>query len=264
MVAQATRLPFLSDDARAALSRLGVSTGVGHEAEAKLLPLDWPELARVLPDGGLPLGVIELASPITKTGAMKGGATTIALASVRAIHAQNPRAWCAWVTPSSSPMLYAPAVAQADVDLDRLLVVRPDPSALARTVVKVAASGAFDLVVVDAQQSGLDGRVDSALPGPPDFRPGVASGGTRRGPPRVDGSVIVRKLALDAEERGTASILLTNVYAPRPLPWPVALRLEVERRTDAIAISVTKDRRGRASARHVVRLARSSTNEQRL
>ena len=250
MVAQATRLPLFSDDARAALSRLGVSTGVGHEAEAKLLPLEWPELARVLPDGGLPLGVIELASPVTKTGTMAGGATTIALAAVSAIHAKNPRAWCAWVTPSSTPMLYAPAVAQADVDLDRLLVVRPEPSALARTVVKVAASGAFDLVVIDAQHSGLDGRLDTA------------SGGARRGaPPRVDGSVVVRKLALDAEERGTASILLTNVYAPRSLQWPVALRLEVERRTDAIAISVTKDRRGRASARHVIRL--SSTNERR-
>lgn len=244
MAALAT-LPSLSQDGvtafdsmafAAELARLGVSTSAGSLAAERVVDVGWPELARALPDGGLPRGVVELAIPIAKPGTMPGGATTIALSAVSAAHARDARAWCAWITPSGTPSLYAPAVAQRGVDLDRLLVVRPEPAALARTVVKVVGSGAFEIVVVDAL-SGL--------------------GGEGRGKKKVDGSVVVRKLALFAEEQGTASILVTNAYAPRPLPWPVALRLEVERRLDAIAVRVTKDRRGRASAQQarVVRLA---------
>jgi hypothetical protein len=112
--------------------------------------------------------------------------------------------------------------------------------------VKVASSGAFDLVVIDAP-SGLDGRLS------------IGTIGTKRGASgtsraRVDGAVIVRKLALAAEEKGTSCILLTNLFTERATPWPVALRLEVERRPEAIAVRVTKDRRGRASSQHVVRI----------
>jgi len=254
--------PRLLDLDAAALARLaslgvlqGTSTLGNDDASRATIPLDWPELERILPDHGLPRGVIELASPaasaasatsatsatsVTRQGALRGGATTIALSALRAAHAASERAWCAWITDKASPSLYAPAVAQAGVDLDRLLVVRPEAQALARTVVKVAASGAFDLVVVDAA-SGLDGRVG----------PGAGKGSRSR----VDGSVIVRKLALASEETGTSFLLLTNMFASRPVPWPVALRLEVERRPDAISVRVTKDRRGRASSQHVVRVA---------
>lgn len=69
------------------------------------------------------------------------------------------------------------------------------------------------------------------------------------------GAVVVRKLALAAEESGTTSLLLTSALASRSVPWPVALRIEVERRPDALGIRVTKDRRGRVSSQHVVRLA---------
>lgn len=255
--------PRLLDLDAAALARLaslgvlqGTSTLGNDDASRAIVPLDWPELERVLPDHGLPRGVIELASPITRLSshrasaaggeALRGGATTIALSALRAAHAGSERAWCAWITDRAAPSLYAPAVAQAGVDLDRLLVVRPEAQALARTVVKVAASGAFDVVVVDAA-SGLDGRV-----------PGVSipeNGAGKSSRARVDGSVIVRKLALASEETGTAFLLLTNMFASRPVPWPVALRLEVERRPDAISVRVTKDRRGRASSQHVVRIA---------
>jgi recombination protein RecA len=221
----------------ATLARFGVLTGT--EAllpPTSVLSLGWPELERVLPDRGLPRGVIEIASPVTKLGAMRGGATTIALRAVRAVHEGDAKAWCAWLTPEGEPSLYAPSLLQAGVDLERLLVVRPEASALARTAVKVAASGAFDLVVLDAV-SGLDGRL------------------SHKPKTRMDGAVVVRKLALAAEERGTSFVLLTNAYASRAVPWPVALRLEVERRPDAIALRVTKDRRGRASSQHVIRLA---------
>lgn len=223
-----------------ALATSGGARDARGAREGAVLGLDWPELERVLPDHGFPRGVIEIASPITKHGAMRGGATTIALSAMRAVHAGLThagvgRAWCAWITEAQAPPLYAPAVAQAGVDLERLLIVRPSPADLARTVVRVAASGAFDLVVIDAP-AGLDSAARS-----------------RRA--RVDGSVVIRKLALAAEETGTTFIVLTNLYTSRAVPWPVALRIEVERRPEAIAVRVTKDRRGRASSQHVVRVA---------
>ena len=263
-------LEHLEPAALARLASLGVAQGVGRrpgelpgESEestprsADVLSLDWPELEKVLPDHGLPRGVTEIASPITKwgpsrlrgdgnVGAMRGGATTIALSAVRAAHAADPRAWCAWITEEGAPPLYAPAVAQAGVDLDRLLVVRPSSADLARTVVKTASSGAFDLVVIDAA-NGLDGRLAPVVPGHRKTPPAARA--------RVDGSVIVRKLALAAEEKGTSFLLLTSMFTSRAVPWPVALRIEVERRPESIAVRVTKDRRGRSSSQHVVRLA---------
>lgn len=240
--------------------RLGVRQGTSALLPvAKVLSLGWPELERGLPDHGLPRGVVEVAMPL-KRAALRGGATTIALAAVRAVHREDSQAWCAWITPTDVPPLYAPRVAQSGVDLERMLVVRPDPASLARTVVKVGGSGAFDLVVVDAF-SGLGGKLAGVQESPPKAR--APSDGPSRVPSRgtgarrVDGSVVVRKLALAAEEQGTTFVLLTNAYAPRPVPWPVALRLDVERRKESMAVRVTKDRFGRASSHgsaHVVRL----------
>jgi hypothetical protein len=225
----------------ATLERFGILHGTGAMLpERAVLSLGWPELENVLPDHGIPRGVVELASPsakpVTKTGATRGGASTIALSAVRSVHAADERAWCAWITPVDAPSLYAPALVQAGVDLSRTLIVRPPASALARTAIKVAMSGAFDLVVIDGQ-AGLDGR--------------LAGGGRSK----VEAAVVVRKLALASEEKGTTCLVLTNAYESRATPWPVALRVEVERRPDALAVRVTKDRRGRAASQHVVRLA---------
>jgi recombination protein RecA len=258
-----------------ALARLGVLQGT--EAllpKRSVLPLGWPELERALPDRGLPCGVIEIAamprllphrshsrwaSTAGVPESMRGGATSIAIAAVSALQASDEKAWSAWITPSHvkgriAPFLYAPALARAGVDLERLLVVRPPPQALARTVVKVAASGAFGLLVIDT-------------PHPQDLCGGAprrGAGSARRSSTRFEGrndggAMVVRKLALAAEESGTTSLLLTSALASRALPWPVALRIEVERRPssleDSLAIRVTKDRRGAASSQHVVRLA---------
>jgi recombination protein RecA len=172
---------------------------------------------------------------------MRGGATTLALAAMRSVHAADALAWCAWITPAhpGMPSLYAPALVQAGVDLDRLLVVRPPPQALARTVVKVAASGAFALLVVDVPYRGDLGGGRSSKQG---------------GPTHDAGALIVRKLALAAEESGTTSLLLTSALTPRAVPWPVAMRLEVERRPDALSVRVAKDRRGAGASAQVVRL----------
>lgn len=247
-------LPLVELDS-STLARLGIVHGTDSMLPSRsVLALDWPELEQALPDRGLPRGVIELAAVPRITASsrhahpfesMRGGATSIAIAAIRAVHAADEHAWCAWVAPSSmggttpprplsdgknpiaTPSLYAPALAQAGVDLDRLLIVRPSLHALSRTVVKTASSGAFGLVVVDVP------RAQAIKEGP----------------------LVTRKLALAAEEYGTTSLLLTSAIAPRPVPWPVAMRLEVERRPEAIALRVVKDRRGVASSQHVVRLA---------
>jgi recombination protein RecA len=231
-------LPAISLDATT-LARLGVLQGTEAMLPSRsVLGLDWPELEQALPDRGLPRGVIELAAMPRMTSSvrhghsfdsMRGGTTTIAIAAARAAHAADDRAWCAWLAPEGAPSLYAPALAQAGVDLDRLLVVRTPAPALSRTVVKAASSGAFALVVVDIPR-------------------GTIQNGN-------EGAVVTRKLALAAEEYGTTSLLLTSALQPRTVPWPVAMRLEVERRPDALAIRVAKDRRGAASSHHVVRLA---------
>lgn len=243
---------------QAALARLGVLQGTESLLPARaVLPLDWPELERVLPDHGLPRGVIEIAALPRLHGkaavgkgalgpeSMRGGSTSIAIAAIRAAQAADAHAWCAWITPAREqreqedvPALYAPALVQAGVDLERLLVVRPSPEALARTVIKVAASGAFAIAAID-------------LPHRHDLRTSQRSSS---GVVHDAGAVVVRKLALAAEESGTTSLLLTSALAQRSVPWPVAMRLEVERRPDALSVRVTKDRRGVGSSQHVVRL----------
>ncbi len=242
-----------------ALARLGVLQGTEALLPARsILRVDWPELEHALPDRGLPRGVVEIAalprlhgkassasSPLRCPESMRGGATSIAVAAMRTVHASDAHAWCAWITPAHAdvPSLYAPALVQAGVDLERLLVVRPSPQALARTAVKVASSGAFALVVIDAPH-----RNDL---GGPKTTPKRAAGS---GPTHDAGAVVVRKLALAAEENGTTSLLLTSALAPRAVPWPVAMRIEVERRPDALSVRVTKDRRGHGSSQQVVRL----------
>jgi hypothetical protein len=246
------------------LARLGVLQGTEALLPTRaVLALGWPELERGLPDHGLPRGVVEIAAlpwlsrsssslrpshgASSRAAVWKNsGATSIAIAAIRSVHAADEHGWCAWITPSRPrtgasfevPSLYAPALVQANVDLDRLLIVRPSPQALARTVVKVASSGAFGLVVVDAPH-----------------RHDLCGGGGGPAARNDGGAIVVRKLALAAEECGTTTLLLTSALVSRSVPWPVALRLEVERRPDALAIRVTKDRRGCAASQHVVRLA---------
>jgi hypothetical protein len=212
--------------------------GAGAEERANArLSLDWPELDAALPDGGLPRGVVELAAPRAL-----GGGASIALAAVRAAQARNARAWCAWVDPEAT--LYAPGLVAAGVDLARLLVVRPPRAELARISVKVAASRAFDVIVVDMDP--LPGAVAAQ-----------ASSTLRRPSARKrawPSEVLVRKLALLAAEGGATVLLLTDATIARAVPWPVALRLEISRARESIALRVAKDRRGRGGLAKTVPL----------
>jgi len=215
-------------DVEALLARLGSKLRIAripdHDAP-RVLALSWPEIEAVLPDGGLPRGVVELTAPRAL-----GGSTSVALAAVSVAHAREKDAWCAWIDPEGT--LYAPGLIAAGVDLARLLVVRSPRAELGRVAVKVVASGAFDVVVID----------HDPLPGAPVFRPRRAKERGRGLAPEV----LVRKLALAAEPSGTTVLLLTDASRPRAVPWPVALRLELWR-PDArsLAVRVGKDKRGR-------------------
>jgi recombination protein RecA len=212
-----------------------------------VLALGWPELEAVLPDGGLPRGVIELAAPRAL-----GGSTSVALAAVRAGQGRGERSFCAWIDPEAT--LYAPGVVAAGVDLARLLVVVPPRAQLGRIAVKVVASGAFEVVAVDMDPAaGVEANAPQGLP-----KKGKA----------WSPELLVRKLALAAEPSGTTILLLTDALLPRAAAWPVALRLELSRpRVRSLTVCVAKDRRGRAglaksvSFRPVLRVAGWASGE---
>jgi hypothetical protein len=104
--------------------------------------------------------------------------------------------------------------------------VCPDRGSFGRTAVKVVQSGAFEVVVLDVDAVG-------AAPAVP----------TKKA---IAPEVLVRKLALAAEPSGTTVLLLTDSTRHRAVPWPVALRLELERPSQAeLLVRVAKDRRGR-------------------
>lgn len=212
---------------------------LGPSERAKSLPLGLGRLDEALPEAGLPRGaVVEIAAP---RGLARG--TTIALAACASAQAEarlrggreTAGAFCAWLDPGAS--LFAPAVARAGVDLERLLVVRPPLEALARVAVRVSESRAFKVVVIDA--AGVPGgALDLRLDRWPN---------------------IVRRLALAVERSDSAVLLLTDSTAARALPLPVAMRLEVERLSeDRVTVRVAKERRGRVSPPTPVELAKSA------
>jgi recombination protein RecA len=193
-----------------------------------VLASEWPELDEVLPDHGFPKGVVELTAPHGL-----GGATSIALAAVRAAHKRDLRAYCAWVDTEAT--LFGPGVAKAGVDLERLLVVRPPPEDAGRIAAKVAESHACEVIVVDLPRASL--------------APKRIGRGAHR-PLRPE--VLIRKLALATAQGGSTLFLVTDKLAPRDLPWPVALRLELDRAPGHIVVKVAKEKRGRVGARAVV------------
>jgi recombination protein RecA len=222
-------------DIEALLSQIGARIGSadalggpGRVSARHALGLSWPALDAVLPDGGLPAGVVELSAPQAL-----GGSTSVALAAMRAGQARGSGAWCAWIDPEKT--LHAPGVVAAGVDLDRMLVVRPPRAQLPRVAVKVVASAAFEVVAIDVDAVP---RARGVCAGPRE-----RTGGARRPwPPEV----LVRKLALAAESSGTTVLLLTDGTRPRAMPWPVALRVELSRpRPNDLLVRVAKDKRGR-------------------
>jgi recombination protein RecA len=198
-----------------------------------VLPLG-QELDQVLPDGGLLRGgVVELS--------VKGGsglATAVALSACRAAQEEARRfggavPWCSFVDPSAT--LYAPGVAQEGVALDRLLVVRPPLEALSRVALRLVESQAFAVTVIDTV-------------GTPGAELDVALGTWPR---------IVRRLSMALEGSAGVVLLITDAASARPLPLPVAMRIELGRPApDQLSLRIAKDKYGRVSGPRSIAWAR--------
>ena len=214
-----------------AFSQAGVRFARPAEGSAQGLSFGIPELDAVMPDGGLVRGgVIELRA--AGEGAL---GTSLALAACAQAQTEGGSStpWCAFIDPSGT--LYGPGVAAAGVNLSRLLVVRPPLAALSRVALRLAESEAFAVVVVD-----LTGVV-----------------GERVSVPLGTWPRVVRRLALAVEGTGHSVLLLTREADRRPLPLPVAQRLEVSRPSaDKLWVRVAKDQRGRVSSPRPVALSR--------
>jgi recombination protein RecA len=217
--------------------------GPGPETEARRpLPLSLGGLADALPDGGLPRGVVEIASPYGLARASSIALTACKVAQEEArLRGKDASAgaWCAWIERAAQPRettLFAPAVERAGVDLGRLLVVHPTDADLAKVAVRMASSRVFAVLVID-------------LAGVPGHRAAV----------RLDRWVtIVRRMAIAIEGTSTTVVLLTDLLAPRALPLPVAMRLEIDRPgIEEIRVTIAKERRGHLAKTRVVALPAS-------
>ena len=178
-------------------------------------------LDALLPDGGLPRGsVVELSvgEGVPATSLLLAACNTLQ----RSCEKQGrDLPWCAFIDPTGS--LYAPGVRAAGVRAERLLVVRPPLEAMSRTVLRLAKSPAFALLIVD-------------MVGVPGARLQVRFDAWPR---------LVRRLAMEVESSERSIVLVTERGAPRSLPLPVAQRIEITRPTwDRLMVHVPKDRRG--------------------
>jgi hypothetical protein len=207
--------PALARALHVGSSEAGREAGFGFGIES---------LDAALPDNGIQSGgVIELSLGEGAPG------TSLSLSLFRSLQARREQAgqsvpWCAFVDPGGT--LYAPGVAAAGVRLDRLLVVRPSLEALSRTAIRLSRSKVFELVVIDAL--GV---------------PGASHEVAMRSWPRL-----VRRLALEIDGSSRSVVLLTSASAARPLPLPVAQRIEFARPAlDRLVVRVAKDRQGRVA-----------------
>ena len=201
------------------------------KASSSSLSLGDEQLDALLPDGGIPRGaVVEFA--------LKGAAawgTSLALAACRSAQQQalqlgSQEAWCAFVDPSRS--LYGPGVVQAGVRLDRLLVAVPESTAVAQVALRIVRSRIFAVTVVDIR--GVPGAwLDLSL---------------------VRWPRVVRQLATGSDGAHGIVLLLSDAYSRRPLPLPVALRLELDQpHPYELGVRVVKERHGRLSNRRIMR-----------
>lgn len=218
--------------------------GRGRSTSAPAAGAPLPEaVSALLPEGGLLRGgVVEIAAA---RGLAK--ATSLALAACASAQAEarlrgggigTQGAWCAWVDTTGS--LNAPFAAAAGVDLSRLFVVQPPPVKLAKVAVRMAESRAFSVLVVDTVGAlGDHERVRSDEVG--------------------RWSTTVRRLSLAIEGSDRAIVLLTDLWAKRPMVLPVAMRVEIERPyADRLLLRVGKDRFGRVTSKTPVPIAESA------
>jgi hypothetical protein len=216
--------------------RIGQAPGQPEPANAGLsLSLGVEALNRVLPDNGLPRGaVIELSIHGGSALGTRLGLAACRSAQQAAVVQGGSVPWCAFLDPSGT--LYAPGVAAAGVVLERLLVVRPSVEALSRIALRIVETAACAVTVIDLV--GMPGQ-----------------------PLNVNLSAwlrVVRRLAMGVDGTSHSVILLTDAAEQRPLPLPVAQRIELERPSEGkLLVRVAKDKHGRVSSPRPIAWVRS-------
>jgi hypothetical protein len=217
----------LSSDARpegvVALPQ-GVTPGGRPAPSYPSVPLatGFVELDRALPRGGFPRGAVsELCSSLGLGVPTSVALAACATAQLEARQEGRPVPWCAFLDPTGS--LHGPGVAAAGVELSRLLVVRPPIESLARLAARLVTSGAFAVVIVDTAGVPGAGACSSLAAWP----------------------TATRRLALAAEAGPSVVLLLTDQDAIRPVPLPVAMRVELQQPAPGrLSLRVAKERQG--------------------
>lgn len=169
-----------------------------------VLPTGYAALDRCLPGGGWPSqGLIEILSDRTGIGEL-----SLWLPALAQLCGEGREGgWLAWVSPPHPP--YAPALAAAGVDVNRVLVVRAPPAEWAME--QALRSGACSAVL------------------------GWAACRDRQG---------LRRLQLAAEQSRCLAVLFRGPEAARE-PSPAVLRIALEGSCSGLAARILKSRGGR-------------------
>lgn len=211
---------------RSSLARMSAR---GTEPSERVLSLRIPALDAALPLQGLPCGsVTEL-----QVRGTSGAATSFALCACRAAQQQAASAgldgatspWCAFIDPAAT--LYAPGVTRLGVDLEHLLVVRPELEAVGRAALRIVEANLASVLVLDL--TGMAQPLDEH----------IWQHNWHRN---------VRRLALAVKSSATSILLLTRSEQFQTLPLPTFMRLEFTRRSiESFELRVAKERTGRIS-----------------
>jgi recombination protein RecA len=189
-------------------------------------------LSSALP-GGFPQGsVVELSSPGNLGHGLGVALAACAASQEASAWGGTEMPWCAFLDPERT--LFGPAVQASGVCLDRLLVLRPPRSLLAKVAVKVALSRIFSVIVVDV----------AAVPGA-----SSPSKATQRFESMDAWSKVTRRLSLAVEKTPTTVFLLTRSEAQRSSALPAAMRVELESSDpESLVVRVAKEKFGRVTS----------------
>ena len=171
-----------------------------------VLPTGYPELDRVLPGGGWPLGAVTEIL-VEGYGIGELGLLMPALEALTKEDPARPKKWVSWIAPPFIP--YAPALQQHGVHVDRLLMIHPTAGAKSRL-------WAIEQAVRSGASAGVLAWVTTA------------------------DDVILRRLQLAAEDQGCWVLLFRPVSA-RLQRSPAALRI----RLTQTRVEIIKCRGGR-------------------
>ncbi len=189
------------------LQRPDIWRGGQVSSAVKAVPSGFAELDAQLAGGGWPQGALtELIMPRQGIGALRLLMPALAQLS------QDDR-WICWVAPPHIP--YAPALANAGIDLSRVLLVHP----------RARQDGLWAL-----EQSLRSGNCSAVLAWP-----------------TLEDNVILRRLQLAAEAGDALGFLFrSRRYLQRPSPAALRLQLEPEI-GGSLSVSILKRRGGRAT-----------------